>query len=60
MLCSIMKRKIIKYILFSLITFLLLRYIPSELIKEEDIIKITCLSTICFAILDIILPSTKN
>lgn len=60
MLCSIMKRKIIKYILFSLITFLLLRYIPTDLLKDDIIIKITCLLTISFSILDIIIPSTKN
>jgi hypothetical protein len=60
MLSEIMKRKIIKYILFSCITFIILRYVPSDIIKQDDIVKLTCLLTICFSILDIIIPSTKN
>jgi uncharacterized BrkB/YihY/UPF0761 family membrane protein len=51
--------KIIKYILMSLITILCLRYIPNNPLKINDIIIISLIISIVYAILDIISPAIK-
>ncbi len=50
-------KKLLKYILLSFIIFVSLRYIPQNKIDITDILKISSVSAISFAILDIISPS---
>jgi len=51
--------KIIKYILMSLIIFLCLRYIPDPYMNMNDIIIIALITSIFYAILDMISPTIK-
>lgn len=50
-------KRITKYILMALITICCLRYIPSRLLSNEELIIIAFTSSISFAILDMISPS---
>ena len=49
----------IKYILMALITAILVRYIPEIMVSDKNIIIISCLVSISYAILDRISPSIK-
>ncbi len=51
--------KIIKYIIFALIISLSLKYIPSQNIDTNDIIMVSCISSITFASMDMLSPSIK-
>jgi hypothetical protein len=54
-----MQKKIIKYVLFGLICAISLRYIPSSIIKNKEILMIAAIMSISFAIIDMISPSIK-
>ena len=47
----------IKYVLLAIITGLLTRYIPDIMISNQNIIIISCLVSISYAILDRIAPT---
>jgi hypothetical protein len=47
----------LKYILIGLITFLSIRYIPTTTLLQEDILIISFIVSIAYAIIDMILPS---
>ena len=49
--------RIIKYILIGLLTFLIIRYIPSSAILDIEIIAIALCVSIGYAIMDKLLPS---
>jgi|SaaInlV_165m_DNA_1040744.scaffolds.fasta_scaffold34844_2 hypothetical protein len=49
--------KILKYILIGIITGLSLRYIPENPIPQQDILMVSFIISIGYAILDRILPS---
>lgn len=49
----------IKYILMALITAILVRYIPEIMVSDKNIIIISCLVSISYAILDRISPSIR-
>jgi hypothetical protein len=51
--------KIIKYIILALIINISLKYIPSQNINTNDMIMISCIGSITFAIMDMLLPSIK-
>lgn len=51
--------KIIKYILMGLIVMILTKYIPNLVLSNYEIIVISALSAIAFAILDILSPAVK-
>jgi hypothetical protein len=51
--------KIIKYIIFALIISLSLKYIPSQNIETNDIVIVSCISSITFASMDMLSPSIK-
>lgn len=51
--------KIIKYILMGLIVVLLTRYIPNCALTNYEILIISALSAIAFAILDMVSPAVK-
>ena len=51
------KKKIIKYLLFSLIIYISILYIPANKINNTDIITISAISSISYAIIDMISPS---
>jgi hypothetical protein len=51
--------KIIKYIIIALVLSLSLKYIPSYNIDTNDIIIISCISSITYAVIDMISPSIK-
>ena len=60
-------QKITKYILIGLIIVIALKYVPENALKNKEIIMIGAISSISFAILDMISPairisqqSTKN
>jgi len=53
-------QKIIKYILVGLIVIIATKYIPDNLLKTKEIIMIAATSSISFAILDMITPSTQS
>ena len=53
------KKKIIKYLLFGLIVSASVRYIPSNLINQKEIIMIGAIGSISFAILDMVSPSIQ-
>jgi len=50
-------KKLLKYILLSFIIFVSLRYIPQNKLNVTDVLKISSIGAISFAILDIISPS---
>ena len=50
-------KRVIKYILMGLVMVVSLRYIPSEIIKMNEIIMISLVSSISFGLLDMISPS---
>lgn len=49
----------LKYILLSLFTFALLKYIPALMMPFNDMVIISCLVSIFYAILDRIFPSVN-
>lgn len=49
--------KLIKYILMGLVVLVALRYIPDHLLQTKEIFIIGAISSITFAILDMISPS---
>ena len=51
------KKKAVKYILFSLILYILIKYLPSNKISNNDILIICVISMISYTILDINSPS---
>lgn len=51
--------KITKYILMGLIVVFSIRYIPNMNLKNEEIIMIGAISSITYAILDMIAPTIK-
>ncbi len=51
--------KMIKYVVMGLIMGIILRYVPTHLINNNEIIMISMLSSITLAILDMISPSIK-
>lgn len=52
-------KKILKYMVLSLVTALSLRYIPMNKIEINEIFMISSIVSITFAILDIINPNIK-
>ncbi len=50
-------KRIIKYILIGLVMIVSLRYIPSQLLDMYDLLTISSIASITFAILDMISPS---
>lgn len=52
-------KKIIKYILFSFIIGLTVRYIPTQVMNNCEIIMIAAISAITFAIIDMVSPSIE-
>jgi threonine/homoserine efflux transporter RhtA len=51
--------KILKYIILGLIVAILTKYIPNYILTRTEIIIISSLSVVAFAILDIISPAVK-
>ena len=51
------KKNLIKYLLMGLIIALATRYIPSNIIKNEEILIIGAVASMTFGILDMYLPS---
>ncbi len=49
--------KIAKYILMGLVIIIALKYVPCECIKTKEIMIIGAISSITFAILDMVSPS---
>jgi len=49
--------QIIKYILIGLITAICIKYIPNTTLLQQEIITISIVVSIAYAIIDIILPS---
>jgi len=52
-------QKLLKYILMGMIVLLATKYIPDIQLKTKEIIMIGAVSSISFAILDMISPSIK-
>ena len=52
-------KRFLKYILMFFITTILVRYIPTIMISDENIIIISCLVSISYSILDRLSPSIK-
>ena len=52
-------KRIIKYILMGFIILVSVRYIPSQTIPTKEIIMIGLISSIAFAMLDMVSPSVK-
>tara|TARA_B100002019_G_C21157547_1_gene541529 strand:+ start:418 stop:630 length:213 start_codon:yes stop_codon:yes gene_type:complete len=50
-------KRIIKYILMGLTMLVSLRYIPNQLLDNSELLTISFISSISFAILDMISPS---
>ncbi len=49
----------IKYVLIGIITFLSIRYIPTNALLDKEIIVIAIVVSIAYAIIDKLLPSYK-
>ena len=54
-----MCKRIIKYILMGFIILVSVRYIPTQPIATKEIIMIGLISSIAFAMLDMVSPSVK-
>lgn len=52
-------KKLLKYLVLTLVVSLSLKYIPQNKIEMNEIIMISSITTITFAILDIINPNIK-
>lgn len=52
-------QKVLKYILMGLIIIVAVKYIPDNLLNIKEIIMIGAISSISFAILDMVSPSVK-
>lgn len=52
-------QRLIKYILMGLIVIIATRYIPDVILQTKEIIMIGAISSIVFAILDMISPAIK-
>lgn len=48
---------ILKYILIGLITIVAIKYLPTTTLLQNDILMIGFIVSICYALLDVILPS---
>jgi len=48
---------ILKYILIGIITYVAIRYIPTTTLLQEDILIISFIVSIAYAIIDTIMPS---
>jgi hypothetical protein len=55
-----MDTRIIKYLLIGLLTFLAIRYIPSNALQDEEIIMVAMVVSIGYALLDKLMPSYSN
>ena len=51
---------ILKYLLIGLITMLSIRYIPTTTLLQNDILMISFIVAISYALLDLFLPSYSN
>jgi hypothetical protein len=51
--------KIIKYLIIGLIINLSLKYLPDNNINTYDIIIISCIASISYAVMDMLSPSIK-
>lgn len=52
-----MDNRIIKYFLIGLISFIAIRYVPSIALKDIDIIIVSMIISMGYAIIDKLLPS---
>jgi len=52
-------KKLLKYLVLTLVISLSLKYVPQNKIEMNEIIMISSITTITFAILDIINPNIK-
>ncbi len=52
-------QKITKYILMGLIVVIALRYVPDNALKNKEIMMIGAVSSISFAILDMVSPAIR-
>ena len=52
-----MDNKIIKYFLIGLISFIAIRYIPSNALNDMEILIVSMIVSIGYAIIDKLLPS---
>jgi hypothetical protein len=52
-------QKVTKYILMGLIVVFAIRYIPNISLKNEEIIMIGAISSIAYAILDMVAPTIR-
>ena len=50
-------KRIIKYILMGLVILVSLRYVPTQLLDTSELLMISFISSISFAILDMVSPS---
>jgi len=55
-----MEKKLVKYVLFGLICAISLRYIPSTILPNKEILMIAAIMSISFAIIDMVSPSVKK
>ena len=51
---------ILKYILIGIITFVAIRYIPTTTLLQEDILIISFIISIAYAIIDTTMPSISR
>ncbi len=51
------KKNLIKYLLLGLIVGLIVRYLPSQILPNEELIMIGALTSICFGLLDLYSPT---
>ena len=50
-------KRIIKYILMGLVILVSIRYVPTQLLDTSELLMISFISSISFAILDMVSPS---
>ena len=55
MLCKL--NQILKYILIGIVTSLAIKYIPATTLLNDEILMISFIVSICYAIMDTVLPS---
>jgi hypothetical protein len=51
------KKRLLKYIVFSLLIALALRYLPNQILSNNDVIKISTVGSVIFAVLDMYSPA---
>ena len=56
---AVSQERFLKYILMGIVVYVAARYIPENLISQKELLMISAISSIAFAIIDMLSPTIK-